>query len=79
MRFTDYIRMAFRNISRQKLRSSLTIFAVVIGATSVTIMLAIVFSAKGFITSRWRYHHNLISAGEVAIRVIIARVRDRAA
>jgi putative ABC transport system permease protein len=54
MRFTDYIRMAFRNISRQKLRSSLTIFAVVIGATSVTIMLAIVFSAKGFITNQFQ-------------------------
>ncbi|HEY4160498.1 MAG TPA: ABC transporter permease [Candidatus Saccharimonadales bacterium] len=53
MKFTDYLRMAFRNISRQKLRSSLTIFAVVIGATSVTIMLAIVFSAKGFITDQF--------------------------
>ena len=48
MRFIDYIAMAFRNISRQKLRSALTIFAVVIGATSVTIMLALVFGAKSF-------------------------------
>jgi ABC-type antimicrobial peptide transport system permease subunit len=48
MRFIDYIVMAFRNISRQKLRSALTIFAVVIGATSVTIMLALVFGAKSF-------------------------------
>jgi ABC-type antimicrobial peptide transport system permease subunit len=53
MRFIDYILMAFRNIRRQKLRSALTIFAVVIGATSVTIMLAIVFSLKGFITSQF--------------------------
>ena len=53
MRFGDYITIAFRNIRRQKLRSALTIFAVVIGATSVTIMLAIVFSAKGFITSQF--------------------------
>jgi putative ABC transport system permease protein len=48
MRFIDYITMAFRNIARQKLRSALTIFAVVIGATSVTIMLALVFGAKSF-------------------------------
>lgn len=53
MRFIDYIRMALRNITRQKLRSALTIFAIVIGATSVTIMLTIVFSAKGFITSQF--------------------------
>jgi len=48
MRFKDYILMALRNIWRQKLRSVLTIFAIVIGATSVTIMLATVFSLKSF-------------------------------
>ncbi len=45
--------MAFHNIWRQKLRSALTIFAVVIGATSVTIMLAAVFSLKSFMTSQF--------------------------
>jgi putative ABC transport system permease protein len=53
MRFVDYITIALRNIWRQKLRSALTIFAVVIGATSVTIMLALVFSLKGFMTSQF--------------------------
>jgi len=53
MRFSDYILIAFRNIRRQKLRSALTIFAVVIGATSVTIMLAAVFSLKGFMTKQF--------------------------
>lgn len=48
MRLGDYLRIAFRNIRRQKLRSALTIFAVVIGATSVTIMLALVTGAKSF-------------------------------
>lgn len=48
MRFFDYITLAFRNIRRQKLRSCLTIFAVVIGVMSVTIMLALVTGAKGF-------------------------------
>lgn len=53
MRFSDYIFLAFRNIRRQKLRSALTIFAVVIGATSVTIMLSLVFSLKGFMTKQF--------------------------
>jgi len=48
MRFIDYFTMALRNLARQKLRTALTIFAVVIGATSVTIMLALVFGAKSF-------------------------------
>src|ERR1041385_8019766 len=52
MRFSDYIRLAFRNIRRQKLRSALTIFAVVIGATSVTIMLSLVTGAKSFFKSQ---------------------------
>jgi len=53
MRFTDYITLALHNILRAKLRSALTVFAVVIGALSVTIMLTIVFSAKGFITNQF--------------------------
>jgi putative ABC transport system permease protein len=53
MRFIDYVLIAFRNIRRQKLRSALTIFAVVIGATSITIMLAAVFSLKGFMTKQF--------------------------
>jgi ABC-type antimicrobial peptide transport system permease subunit len=53
MRFIDYIVIAFRNIRRQKLRSALTIFAVVIGATSITIMLSAVFSLKGFMTKQF--------------------------
>lgn len=52
MRFFDYISLAFRNIRRQKLRSALTIFAVVIGVMSVTIMLSLVTGAKGFFLSQ---------------------------
>src|SRR5476649_2100509 len=59
MRFTDYISLAFRNIRRQKLRSALTIFAVVIGATSVTIMLSLVFSVKGFMTKQFEANGTL--------------------
>jgi ABC-type antimicrobial peptide transport system permease subunit len=46
MKFLDYIRFALKNIWRQKLRSILTIFAVIIGATSVVAMLSLVFGAK---------------------------------
>jgi putative ABC transport system permease protein len=53
MHLNDYVGMAFHNIWRQKLRSALTIFAVVIGALSITIMLALVFSAKGFMTKQF--------------------------
>ncbi len=48
MRFVDYIGLAFRNLGRQKLRSFLTVLAIIIGATSVTIMLALVTSIKSF-------------------------------
>ncbi|HEY6736969.1 MAG TPA: ABC transporter permease [Candidatus Saccharimonadia bacterium] len=48
MGLLDLILTALRNLRRQKLRSALTIFAVVIGATSVTIMLALVTGAKDF-------------------------------
>ncbi len=48
MRFSDYLLLAFRNLGRQKLRSALTIVAIIIGATSVTIMLALVTSIKSF-------------------------------
>ncbi len=51
--------MAFRNIWRSKLRSALTIFAVVIGATSVTIMLTLVFSIKGFFTQQFEANGTL--------------------
>jgi ABC-type antimicrobial peptide transport system permease subunit len=48
MRFFDYIRLSLRNLWRSKLRTALTIFAIVIGATSVTIMLALATGAKDF-------------------------------
>ena len=51
MKFTDQFRTGWRNLSRQKLRTSLTIFAIVIGAVSVTVMLSLVTSAKSFLVS----------------------------
>ena len=46
MKSIDYIRMGFKNLWRQKLRSVLTIVAVVIGALSVIIMVSLVIGAK---------------------------------
>ena len=51
MKFSDQFRTGWRNLSRQKLRTSLTIFAIVIGAVSVTVMLSLVTSAKSFLVS----------------------------
>lgn len=48
MRFTDYISLAFKNLLHQKSRSLLAVLAIVIGTTSVTIMLALVIGAKDF-------------------------------
>ncbi|MFA5889825.1 MAG: ABC transporter permease [Actinomycetota bacterium] len=46
MRFPDYFAVALKNLWRRKLRSSLTISAVVIGAMSVIVMLSLVLGAK---------------------------------
>lgn len=54
MKLLDQFRTAWRNLSRQKLRSTLTIFAIVIGAVSVTVMLTLVTSAKSFLTTSFR-------------------------
>ena len=51
MKASDQFRTGWRNLSRQKLRTTLTIFAIVIGAVSVTVMLSLVTSAKSFLTS----------------------------
>lgn len=48
MRFNDHIMLALRNVRRQKLRNVLAISTIVIGATSITLMLALVTGAKGF-------------------------------
>jgi len=48
MRFADYLRIAFGNVRRQKMRSALTIAAIVIGATGITVMLTFVTSIKNY-------------------------------
>lgn len=46
MRFRDYIKTSFKNIWRQKVRSFLTIIAIVIGALAVISVLSLIFGAK---------------------------------
>ncbi|MFA5926587.1 MAG: ABC transporter permease [Patescibacteria group bacterium] len=41
MKFLDYIKLAFRNLTRRKLRTFLTVSAVVIGAIAVTTLVSI--------------------------------------
>ncbi len=52
MKFGDTFRTALTNLRRQKLRTALTVFAVFIGALSVTVMLTLVTSAQDFATSQ---------------------------
>ena len=51
MKFSDQFRTGWRNIGRQKLRTTLTVFAIVIGSLAVTIMLALTTSATAFVSS----------------------------
>lgn len=46
MKFLDYIKTAFKNIWRRKLRSILTIISIVIGSLAVVSVLTLIFSAK---------------------------------
>jgi ABC-type antimicrobial peptide transport system permease subunit len=68
MKFLDQFRTGWRNIGRQKLRSTLTIFAIVIGSVSVTVMLSMVTSAKSFLQS------SMSKTGEDR-RVVVTRVK----
>lgn len=53
MRFADYLRLAFRNVRRARVRSALTVGAIVIGATGITIMLTFVTSVKHYVVQKF--------------------------
>jgi len=53
MRFRDYVALAFRSLRRSRLRSGLTISALLVGATGVTIMLTFVTSVKNAVVSQF--------------------------
>lgn len=46
MKFLDYLKISFKNITRQRARTILTTLAIVIGAMSVIIMVSLVVSAR---------------------------------
>ena len=53
MRLNDLIGMAFSNLWRRKLRTSLTILAVVIGATLVALMVSLGSGLQGFVVDQF--------------------------
>jgi putative ABC transport system permease protein len=52
MRFSDYIRIAMSNLWKRKLRTTLTIFAVVIGATLVALMVSLGVGLQEYVTGQ---------------------------
>jgi len=54
LRRRDLLGMAFSNLWRRKLRTTLTILAVVIGATLVALMVSLGAGLQGFITSQFQ-------------------------
>jgi putative ABC transport system permease protein len=54
MSFIDLLRTAFSNLRRRKLRSSLTILAVVIGAGLVSLLVSLGIGMQGFLTDQVR-------------------------
>lgn len=50
MKFIDYIRLAFKNLGRQRSRTTLTITAITIGSLSVILMASILISVKEYLT-----------------------------
>ncbi len=52
MSFLDLVRNAFSNLRRRKLRSFLTIFAVVIGASLVSLLVSLGIGAQQFLTAQ---------------------------
>ncbi|MCU1372270.1 MAG: hypothetical protein JWO77_3464 [Ilumatobacteraceae bacterium] len=53
MRFADYVSLALRSLRRSRLRSALTIAAILVGATGITVMLTFVTSVKHYVISQF--------------------------
>lgn len=49
MKVTDYITISFSNLGRQKLRSALTIFSIVIGATLISLVYSVIPGIENFL------------------------------
>src|SRR5271169_4220178 len=53
MRLSDYLTLVWRSLRRSRLRSGLTISAIVVGATGITIMLTFVTSVKNDVVNQF--------------------------
>jgi ABC-type antimicrobial peptide transport system permease subunit len=53
MRAADYLKLALRSLRRSRLRSGLTVSAILIGATGITIMLTFVTSVKAYVQNQF--------------------------
>ena len=59
MRFADYVLLSLRSLRRSRLRSGLTIAAILVGATGITVMLTFVTSVKSYIEDQF------VATGEI--------------
>lgn len=59
MRLSDYVGLAFQNLRRQKFRNLLAVSAIVIGASSITVMLSLVTGAKAFYYDQFKANGKL--------------------
>ena len=70
MRLADLLRMAFSNLLRRKLRTSLTILAIVIGATLVALMVSLGNGLQEFIVNQFGLmvpqDALMVSSGEIS-------------
>jgi ABC-type antimicrobial peptide transport system permease subunit len=69
MRFPDYLSLSLRSLRRSRVRSLLTIFAIVIGATGITVMLTFVTSVKNLTVA------SFVKTGEIK-QIQVSRATD---
>ncbi|MEI7792026.1 MAG: FtsX-like permease family protein [Candidatus Berkelbacteria bacterium] len=54
MRFFDYIRLALKNLTRQKMRTTLTIIAITVGSLSLILMASLMISIRQSLMDQFR-------------------------
>ncbi|MDR2168136.1 MAG: ABC transporter permease [Clostridiales bacterium] len=67
MRITDIISMALRNMFKRKVRTLLTVLAVIIGATSITVMISLGIAVN------MNHDEQIEALGPMALRINIGR------
>lgn len=54
MRFSDYVRLAYKNLTRQKTRTALTIVAITVGSLSLILMVSIILSIRESLVNQFK-------------------------